>query len=95
MTEVLQQSATKKLIDRSRHLAQRERFDKAELGLERLAMQTLMATMDSIQSHQISLNSRVLLESTKALMSSQYVCGTSRPDMSLMIHEVLIRDGNG
>jgi hypothetical protein len=58
-------------------------------------MQTLMATMDSIQPHRIALKSRVLLESPKALMSSQYLCGTSRPDTSHIIHEVFIRDGNG
>jgi hypothetical protein len=53
-------------------------------------MQTLMATMDSIQPHRIALKSRVLLESPKALMSSQYLCGTSH-----IIHEVFVRDGNG
>jgi hypothetical protein len=63
--------------------------------LERLAMQTLMAMMDSIQPHRIALKSRVLLESPKALMSSQYLCGTPRPDMSHIIHKVCIRDGNG
>jgi len=58
-------------------------------------MQTLMATMDSIQPHRIALKSRVLLESPKALMSRQYLCGTSRPDTSHIIHKVFIRDGNG
>jgi hypothetical protein len=58
-------------------------------------MQTLMATMDSIQPHRIALKSRVLMESPKAHMSSQYLCGTSRPDTSHIIHEVFIRDGNG
>jgi hypothetical protein len=70
-------------------------FDEAQLRLESLAMQTLMATMDSIQPHRIPLKSRVLLESPKALMSSKYICGTSRPDTSNIIHEVCIRDGNG
>jgi hypothetical protein len=58
-------------------------------------MQALMATMDSIQPHRIALKSRVLLESQKDLMSSQYLCGTSRPDMSHVFHEVWIRDRNG
>jgi hypothetical protein len=58
-------------------------------------MQTLMATMDSIQPHRIALKSRVLMESPKAHMSSQYLCGTSRPDTSHIIHEVFIRDGSG
>jgi hypothetical protein len=66
-----------------------------ELGLERLAMQTLMATMDSIQPHRIALKSRVLFQRPKPLVSSQYLCGTSRPDMSHIIHEVFIRDGSG
>jgi len=57
-------------------------------------MQTLMATMDSIQPHWIPFKSRVVLESPKDYMSSQYLCGTSRPDMSHIIHEVFIRDGN-
>jgi len=58
-------------------------------------MQTLMATLDSIQPHRITLKSRVLLESPKAHMASQYLCGTSRPDTSHIIHEVFIRAGNG
>jgi hypothetical protein len=58
-------------------------------------MQTLMATMDSIQPHWIALKSRLVLESPTAHMSSQYSCGTSRPDTSHIIHEVVIRDGNG
>jgi len=58
-------------------------------------MQTLMATMDSIQPHQIALQSRVLMESPKANLSSQYLCGTSRPDTSHIIHEVYISDGSG
>ena len=65
-----------------------------ELGLERLAMQTLMATMDSIQPHPIALKTRVLIESAKGHMSSQYLCGTSRPDLSHIIHGVCIRDGS-
>ena len=58
-------------------------------------MQTWMATMDSIQLHRIALKSRVVLESPKAHMSSQYLCGMSRPDTSHIIHEVFLRDGNG
>ena len=77
------------------HLARQERFDEAEHGLERLAMQILIATMDSIQPHWIALKSRVLLESPKAHMSIKYLCSTSRPDASHIIHEVFIRDGGG
>jgi len=79
----------------SRHLARQERFDEAELELKRLAMQTLIAMMDSIQPHRIALKSRVLLERPKAHMSSEHLCGTSRPDTFHIIHEVFIRDGNG
>jgi len=53
-----------------------------------------MEMMDSIPPHWITLKSRVLFESPKSLMSSQYLCGTSRPDTSYIIHEVFIRDGN-
>jgi hypothetical protein len=53
-------------------------------------MQTLMVTMDSIQPHQNALKSRMFLESPKALMSSQYLCSTSRPDTSHIIHKVFI-----
>jgi len=56
-------------------------------------MQTLMATMDSIQPHRIALKSRVLLESPKALTSSQYLCAMSRPDTSDNIHMEFIREG--
>ena len=64
------------------------------LGLDRLAMQTLMAKMDRIQPHWIALKSTVLLESAKARMSSQQRCGMSRPDTSHIIHEDSIRYGN-
>jgi hypothetical protein len=58
-------------------------------------MQTLMATMESIQPHRIALKSRVVLESSKAHMSSQYICSTSRPDTSHIVNHVFIRDGSG
>jgi len=58
-------------------------------------MQTLMETMDSIQLHRIASNSRVLMETPRAHMSSQYLCGTSRPDTSYIIHEVAISDRSG
>jgi len=58
-------------------------------------MQTLTATMDSIHPHRIALKSWGLMESPKAHMSSQYLCGTSRPDMSHIIQEVFRRHGSG
>ena len=54
-----------------------------------------MATMDSIQPQRIALKSRVLMQSPKAHMSSQYLRGTSRSDTSHIIHEVFIRNGSG
>jgi len=58
-------------------------------------MKTFMVAIDSIPPHQIALKSRLLMESPKAHMSSQYLCGTSRPDMFHIIHEVFIRNGRG
>jgi len=54
-----------------------------------------MATLEEIQPHRISLRPRVVLESPKALMSSQYLCGTPRPNSSHIVHEVQIRDQHG
>jgi len=83
-----------KLIVLSRHLARWQMFIKGELGLQRLAMQTWMAKSNSIQPHRITLKSRVALESPQAHMSCKYLCGTSRLDMSHIIHVVFIRDGS-
>jgi hypothetical protein len=66
-----------------------------ELGMEKLGAQALMATLDEVQPHQISLKSRVVLESPRARLLSQYLCGTETPDSSHIIHEVQIRDRNG
>jgi len=49
-------------------------MDEWELGLESLSTRVLMATFEEIQPHQMSLWPRVVLESPKALMSSQYLC---------------------
>ena len=92
---ILSSINSQKLIDLSWYLAQWERFDEAELGFERLAMQTLMVTMDIIQLHQIALKSRLVLDSWKALMSSQYLCGTSRSDTSQIIQKDVIGDASG
>jgi len=58
-------------------------------------MQTVMATMDNKQPHQITLKSSVILESLQAHMSSQYLCSTSRPDTCHVFTKVLLRDGSG
>jgi hypothetical protein len=47
--------------------------------------------------HRIALKSRVRLEAprSQALLSSQYLCGSSRPDTSHVIHEISIQDVQG
>jgi hypothetical protein len=47
--------------------------------------------------HRIALKSRVRLEAPRlqALFSSQYLCGSSRPDTSHVIHEISIQDVQG
>jgi hypothetical protein len=90
-------AAGKKLAYLSRHLARRERFDDKELGLQRLAVRSLLASLDEVEMHRIALKSRVRLEAPKsqALFSSQYLCGSSRPDTSHVIHEISIQDVQG
>jgi len=65
-----------------------------ELGLENLGNRAIFATLDKIQPHRIALKSRVILEG-QALMSSQYVCGTDRPDSAHIVHEVLVWNIHG
>jgi hypothetical protein len=65
-----------------------------ELGLERLAMHTFVVTMDSMQPQCITLKSRLVMERQKAHISSQYLCGTFRPDTPHNINEVFITEGN-
>jgi hypothetical protein len=47
--------------------------------------------------HRIALKSRVRLEAPRlqAFLSSQYLCGCSRPDTSHVIHEISIQDAKG
>jgi hypothetical protein len=47
--------------------------------------------------HRIALKSRVRLEAprSQALFSSQYLCGSSRPDTCHVIHEISIQDVQG
>jgi hypothetical protein len=47
--------------------------------------------------HRIALKSRVRLEAprSQALFSSQYLCGSSRPDTCHVIHEISIKDVQG
>jgi len=67
-------------------------MDERELGLKSLGMRALMATLEEIEPHQIPLRPSVVLDSPKALMSGQYLCGTARPDASHIVHAVQIRD---
>jgi hypothetical protein len=54
-----------------------------------------MATPDEVQPHRISIKSRVVLESPRARMLSQYRCGTEIPDSVHIVHDIHIRDRNG
>jgi hypothetical protein len=55
----------------------------------------LMATLDKVQPHRISSRARVVLESQRAHIFSQYFCGTETPDSANIIQEVQIRDPHG
>jgi hypothetical protein len=70
-------------------------LDEAELGMETLGMQSQIATLDEIKPHRISLQPREVLESPRAHMSSQYLCSTTHPDSTHIIHEVQVRDHKG
>ena len=63
--------------------------------MQKLGAQALMATLEEVQPHRISLKSRVVLESPRARMLSQYLCGTETPDSAHIIHQVKIQDRNG
>jgi len=57
-----------------------------------------MATLDQVQPHQISPESSVVLESPKARMVSQYLCGTETLDLAHMttlgMNGVAMQHGN-
>jgi len=54
-----------------------------------------MATLEAIQPHRIALKSRVILESPRAHMVSQFLCSTETPESAHIIHEVKIQDRHG
>jgi hypothetical protein len=87
-------AAGKKLAYLSWYLARRERFDDEELGLQRLAVRSLLASFDEVEMDRIALKSRVRLEAprSQALFSSQYLCRSSQPDTSHVIHEISIQN---
>jgi len=66
-----------------------------ELGMEKLGVQAPMTTLDEVQPHRISLKSSVVLESLRARMLSQYLCGTEILNSAHIAHEVQNRDRNG
>ena len=70
-------------------------MDESELELGKVVSQALMATLDEIQPHRIALQSRVILESPRAQMLSQYLCGTETPDSAHTIHEIQTREKHG
>jgi hypothetical protein len=92
---VIRYPTLKKLVYLSRYLARRERVDDAELEMEKLGARPLMATLDEVKPHRVALKSRVILESPRAVMSSQYLCGTTRLDTAHIVHEVEVRDTHG
>jgi len=66
-----------------------------QLGIEMLSAQAPRATLDEDQSHRILLQSRVALESLRASMLSQCLCGTEIPDSAHIVHQLQMRDRNG
>jgi hypothetical protein len=92
---IVRYAATKKLVYLSQYLARRERLHEMELGMQAVATRALMATLDEVQPHRILLRPRVVLESPRAHMFSQYLCGTETPDSAHIIHEDQIRDRHG
>src|SRR5258705_6230940 len=58
-------------------------------------MRSLLATIDEKQSTRpISLQPNIVMEKS-AHMSSQYLCGTSRPHTSHVVHEIKVLDAEG
>ena len=98
---IVRHTASKKLVYLSRYLAVRGMLDDMELRMEKLGMQALMAPLDEVQPHRISLKSRVVLESPRARRVSQYLCGTEIPDSAQIVHKeqivhkVQIQERNG
>jgi len=64
-------------------------------GMQEAGTRSLMATLEAIQPQRIALKPRVIVESPRAHMFSQYLCSTETPDSAHIIHEVMIRDLHG
>jgi len=89
---IIADPAIKQLVYLSRYLARRETVDNAELGMEMLGARAVMVTLDEVKPHRVASKSRVILESPMAVMSRQYLCGTTRPGTAHIVHEVEVRD---
>jgi hypothetical protein len=92
---ILQHSVSKILPYLSQYLARWGRFDEMEQGMVKLGVQALMATLDKVQPHWISLKSSVILGSPRVRILSQYRCGTEIPEMEHIVHKVQRHDRNG
>jgi hypothetical protein len=69
--------------------------DDTELRIEKLGARALMASLDAVKPHLVALKSRAILESFRAVMSSQYLYGTTRPDTAHIVHEVAVWNAEG
>lgn len=87
----LQHSASKLKVSLSWYLAWQGWFDRIKLGMEKLGAQVLMATLDKVQLHRFLHQSRVVFDSRRARMLSQYLCCTETPDSVHIVHIVQIQ----
>jgi len=90
--KLLRQSATNRLAYLLQYLARWERLEELDLGMPHSSTRALISTLEEIHRDQTSFRPRISLDSLKALMSSQYLCWTARPDWSHIAHEVQIWD---
>jgi len=63
-----------------------------KLGLEKIRIRSVVTSLGEIQPHLITLKSGVILEPPPASISSQCLCGTTKPDMSHILYEFYLRD---
>jgi len=88
---LLRQLVTKKQTYLSWYLARWERIDELELGMQSLGTSALMATMEEIQKHWVSLMPRVVLEPEHSHVTSIFGWNGG-PDSSHIVHQVQIRN---
>jgi len=92
--KILWHSASKQLVYLSWYLVWLGRFEQMEVGMEKLGMQALIATLDEVRQHRIAVKSRLLLDSLIVRMLRQYLCGTKLQNSTHIVHEVQIRQRN-